>query len=156
MLLSPPVGMALQALGSALRFDSCLTERQRELAILTVASHWGSTFEWETHEAIGRAAGLTDEELRSIASRSPTRLREPTEQATVDWVRRILASWTTDDDGYREAIAALGQRPLYELTTLVGYYSILALHLRIFAREDDTGLQEQQRRQPPNGRPSAP
>jgi 4-carboxymuconolactone decarboxylase len=37
-----------------------------------------------------------------------------------------------DDAQYAVAVAALGERALVELSTLVGYYATLALQLRIF------------------------
>ena len=53
MLYAPHLGQALQAVGEAIRFDSSIPPRGRELAILTVASHWRSDFEWYAHEAAG-------------------------------------------------------------------------------------------------------
>jgi 4-carboxymuconolactone decarboxylase len=37
-----------------------------------------------------------------------------------------------DDADYNEAVAVLGTPTIFELTTLVGYYSTLALQMRIF------------------------
>jgi len=41
-----------------------------------------------------------------------------------------------DDAAYGGAQAALGLAVMYELTVLVGYYSTLALQLRVFAGEE--------------------
>ena len=60
MLLSPPVGLTLQAVGASVRYNTVLTDRVREMAILVVAAHWGSDFERESHEAVGRACGLIE------------------------------------------------------------------------------------------------
>ena len=65
-LLQPRLGSALQALGSAVRYETGLDDRCREIAILVVAAHWRSAFEWYAHEAVARAAGLTDAELTAI------------------------------------------------------------------------------------------
>src|ERR1700712_1255303 len=65
-LLSPALGFALQELGAAVRYRTALPPRTREIAILTVAAHWDSAFEWSAHESVGRAAGLTDAELASL------------------------------------------------------------------------------------------
>ena len=65
-LLQPRLGAALQALGSSVRYDTGLDDRCREIAILTVAAHWRSDFEWYAHEAVARAAGLTAPELAAI------------------------------------------------------------------------------------------
>jgi alkylhydroperoxidase family enzyme len=65
-LLQPRLGAALQALGSSVRYDTGLDDRCREIAILTVAAHWHSDFEWYAHEAVARAAGLTTPDLTAI------------------------------------------------------------------------------------------
>src|SRR3954451_15798780 len=44
-LLQPHVGAPLQALGAALRYQTSLSDRAREIAILVVAVHWESEFE---------------------------------------------------------------------------------------------------------------
>ena len=54
-LLQPRLGSALQALGSAVRYDTALDDRCREIAILVVAAHWRSDFEWYAHEAVARS-----------------------------------------------------------------------------------------------------
>ena len=65
-LLQPRLGSALQALGSAVRYDTGLDDRCREIAILIVAAHWESEFEWYAHEAVGRSVGLGDAELAAV------------------------------------------------------------------------------------------
>ena len=135
MLLSPPVGTAVQALGAALRFESVLTDRQRELAILLVAASWNSDFERTAHEAIGRLVGLTDDEIDRLSRREPLSLADGQEQATVAFVGHLLTRGNVDDSEYVEAVAALGTRQVYELATIVGHYSLLALNLRVFEGE---------------------
>jgi 4-carboxymuconolactone decarboxylase len=65
-LLQPRLGSALQALGASVRYDTGLGDRCREIAILVVAAHWRSDFEWYAHEAVGRAVGLGDAELAAL------------------------------------------------------------------------------------------
>ena len=65
-LLQPRLGSALQALGSSVRYETALSDRCREIAILVVAAHWQSDFEWYAHEAVARSAGLTDADLAAI------------------------------------------------------------------------------------------
>lgn len=136
MLLSPPVGQALQALGSAIRYRSGLPARIRELAILAVAAHWESAFELAAHEAVGRHVGLTDHEIAALRSGADPRLADPAEAAALETTRALLVRSTLTDTEYRRATDALGARHLFELTTLVGYYSLLALQLRVFSDED--------------------
>ena len=65
-LLQPALGSALQALGSAVRYETGLDGRAREIAILVVANHWDSAFEWYAHEAVGRSLGLDDTDLAGL------------------------------------------------------------------------------------------
>jgi 4-carboxymuconolactone decarboxylase len=135
MLLSGPVGMAVQGLGSALRFGTALTDRERELAILLVAADWQSEFERTAHEALGRTAGLTEEEIATLATGTAPPLSDAREHALVNFVQQLLATRNTDDVGYATAVSTLGERCVYELVTIVGHYSTLALHLRVFNGE---------------------
>ncbi|MGP3964262.1 carboxymuconolactone decarboxylase family protein [Nonomuraea sp. 3N208] len=143
MLLSPPVGLALQALGTAVRYGSVLTGRIREMAILTVAAHWGSEFEREAHEAVSRTCGLTEAELTALRQGRPPALDDPAEQAAVRATAALAAAGELTDEEYAGAVAALGERGLFELTALVGYYGTLAMQLRVFAGEhnDGTGME---------------
>jgi 4-carboxymuconolactone decarboxylase len=132
MLLQPALGSALQALGAAVRYQGILPGRTRELAILVVASHWGSGFEQHAHEAAGRLAGLREDDLAAIRAGQEPDLADPGERAAVGIVWALVRSADLDDDQYADAVAQLGPAALFELTTLVGYYATLALQLRVF------------------------
>jgi 4-carboxymuconolactone decarboxylase len=133
MLLEPPIGDALQRLGAAIRYEGQLPDRAREIAILTVASHWDCAFEWRAHAPIAAHAGLAEAQLAAIGSGEPPRFDDVEEAAVYEVTRRLLEDRELDDDSYDRARTTLGTSGLFELTTLVGYYSLLALQLRVFA-----------------------
>jgi 4-carboxymuconolactone decarboxylase len=135
MLLEPAVGEALQALGAALRYRGSLPARARELAILIVAAHTECEFEQYAHEAAGRRAGLSEEDLAAIRAGQAPDLADPAERALVDATWTLARTGDLTDEQYAAAEAELGQAALFELTTLVGYYSTLALQLRVFRVE---------------------
>jgi 4-carboxymuconolactone decarboxylase len=135
MLLSPPVGHAVQAVGAAVRYESELSDRAREMAILQVAASWGSAFERAAHEAVGRMCGVTTQEMAAIADSTTPDLTDLHESAVVRTTAALLGSGRLTDHEYRLAVEELGERGLFELTTLVGYYAMLALQLRVFAGE---------------------
>jgi len=136
-LLWPPVGAALQDLGAALRYRTSLTDRTREIAILMVAARWGSDFERHAHEGVGRAVGLTDVELETIREGGHAAYEDGHEQAAARLVRAMLDG-DVDDETWQECAKTVGPQAAFELTTLVGYYSTLALQLRVF-RADAPG-----------------
>ncbi len=127
-LLAPGIARSLQSLGTAVRYETALTARERELAILIIAAHWGSTFEQQSHEAVGRAAGLTESELATVSAGGVPTLSDPREQAIANTVF-ALANGDLDDEQWA---VDLERSTIFELTTLVGYYSTLALQLRVF------------------------
>lgn len=130
-LLQPRLGTALQAVGSVVRYETTLSDRAREIAILVVAAHWRSAFEWYAHEAVGRHAGLTDTELDAVLTGHYDDL-PPAEQLVASTARALAAAGDLDDAAYRAAVTAFGEPGLFELTTLVGYYALLAMQLRVF------------------------
>lgn len=130
-LLQPTLGEPLQQLGAAIRFCTRLSDRARELAILVVAHHWRSDFEWYAHEAVGRSVGVTERELRALQQEDDSVFASP-ERTVVVTTQRLCAASTLTDDEYAEAVSQLGAAGIFELTTLVGYYATLALQLRVF------------------------
>jgi 4-carboxymuconolactone decarboxylase len=112
-----------------------MTDRTREIAILTVATATGSEFERYAHELIGQAAGLTEPELFALRDGCFTST-DPTETAAYAVCRRLLdidprEPWR--DEEYAAAADALGREGLIELTALVGYYRTLAQLMHVFA-----------------------
>ncbi len=147
-LRQPQLGRALQAVGAAVRYQGLLSDRCRELAILVVAHRWDSAFEWYAHEAVGRHIGLRSDDLDAVVNRDYSRIGDPVERVLV--ATTDLLAWEGDlnDDAYSEAVSALGERELFELVTLVGYYANLALQLRVFR----VGVPNSHDPAPPEGR----
>ncbi|WP_018656579.1 carboxymuconolactone decarboxylase family protein [Actinomadura flavalba] len=132
MLYSPQIGMPLQELGAALRFRTAFTRREREIAILVVARHWRSDFEWYAHERVGRRAGLTDAELAALRAGRAPMLADVRERVVYEAAEQLAADRDLGDAVHTEAVATLGRAALVELVTLVGHYAALALQMRVF------------------------
>ncbi|MFK4835542.1 carboxymuconolactone decarboxylase family protein [Microbacterium sp. ZW T2_14] len=130
MLRSPAVGTAQQELGAAIRYRTRLTDRMRELAILLVAAHRDSTFERESHEAVARSAGLSDDELTALRALDVSCFTG--DEAAVGRATLALLDGDLSDDLWDAASQALGVPGVFELTALVGYYVTLALQLHVF------------------------
>jgi alkylhydroperoxidase family enzyme len=132
MLYSPAVGDPLQELGAALRFRTSFTKREREIATLVVAAARRSEYEWYAHERIARGAGLTDAELTALRTGADPVLPDARERIVHEAARALAADGDLSAPMFAEATASLGRAAVVELVTLVGYYSALALQLRVF------------------------
>lgn len=131
MLHAPGVGAALQELGSTIRYRTGLSTRVREIAILQVAAAYDSDFERFAHEAVGRAAGLSEDELAALRAGTFTSA-DAVEQASADLCSSLLGRQRVDDASYAALRDTLGSETMIELTTLVGYYATLAQLLELF------------------------
>jgi 4-carboxymuconolactone decarboxylase len=131
MLRAPRSGAALQSVGAALRYRSVLPERVRELATLQVAAHHRSGFEWYAHAPIAAAAGLPAPLIESVRAGGSVEPDDPAERAAAVVVTQLLATGDVGDDAWADAVGALGEAGAVELTTLVGYYSLLAMQMRV-------------------------
>lgn len=132
MLLNPELGMALQELGTAIRYRGALSPRCRELAVLAVAAHWQCGFELDAHTLIGEQVGLTGAEMAALRAGSPAPLSDDEEAAVVTATRLLVRTGDLVDADYNAATKLLTPAKLFELCTLVSYYSLLAMQMRVF------------------------
>jgi 4-carboxymuconolactone decarboxylase len=132
MLHHPVLGGPLQEIGAALRYRGLLPDTARELAILIVAAAYEAEFEWHAHSRIAGELGVAPAVLEAIRKGERPELADEVEQAVVDATRSFLAREDLDDAAYAEAARVIGEAELVELTTLVGYYGILATQMHLF------------------------
>lgn len=128
-LMSPAIGDALQRLGAAIRFQTTLPDRVRELAILSVAAHRDSVFEWFAHEAEAHRHGVTTAELAKLREHTVPDPTDATEQCVLELTWALLDDRVGDE--FTRCSAALGLTTAYEVVALVGYYSTLAQQMRL-------------------------
>jgi 4-carboxymuconolactone decarboxylase len=134
-LLSPPLGRVFERVGWTMRYELQLSDRACEIAILLLAFHRDSPFELYAHRKAGRAAGLTDAEIEGLATRTPPTFRSDEEHLVFATTLAILDRRTLDDAEYAAAVAGLGERGLFELVALLGYYDQVATQLAVFGVE---------------------
>ncbi|MFF4357678.1 carboxymuconolactone decarboxylase family protein [Streptomyces sp. NPDC001604] len=132
MLHAPDIGRSLQDLGAAIRYRTSLSARVREIAILSVAAATSCAFEAYAHERVGRAAGLTELELESLA-RGEFAGADPVEVAAYRLCELLHQDrFPVEEAEFLELRTALGESTLIELVVLVGYYRTLAQLLHLF------------------------
>ncbi len=142
LLVAPEVGDALQELGAALRYRTGLADRGRELAILAVATHHHSAFEWYAHASVARRLGLAEPVLEHVrVGQVPTDHLDDVEVVVLRTTHELLAPRDLGDQAYERAVAALGQEGLQELLALVGYYQLLALLLQVWRTPTPSGVE---------------
>ena len=130
LLHSPGMAERVAELGHAIRFDSRLSDADRELATLAAGRATGCAFVWESHLGSARAAGVDEETIVALETGSsglPARAAD-----IVAFVRGVCGPEPASDETFRAAHDRLGDDAMVELALTVGYYSMLALTMRAF------------------------
>lgn len=128
-LHSPELADRWQALGQFLRYETGLTRRQSELAILVTGRACQSPFEWHAHESEALKAGISPGTIAALLARQlPPDLTDD-ERLVVQVAVELNRDRSVGDATYAAALDRLGTRTLVELTALVGYYTMVAMTL---------------------------
>ncbi|MFZ4070934.1 MAG: carboxymuconolactone decarboxylase family protein [Caulobacterales bacterium] len=138
MAHSPDQMLAFQTFGEAVLTKGELDPALRELAILRIGHIHGATYETHHHERIGRAVGMSEDQI--AAARSGV-------SANSDDALVIAVSEALDRDGrlsdglFAQALSRFGPRQTVELVLAVGFYGMVSRFLNAFGVEvEDTPL----------------
>jgi 4-carboxymuconolactone decarboxylase len=134
-LRSPELASRAQRLGEFVRYDTALAPRLSELAILVVARHWTSQYEWAVHRGEALKAGLAEELIEAIAARKQPVFSDEKEQVVYDFAVSLLKTNTVPDVAYQAAVAAIGEQSVVELVGVLGYYTLVSMTLNAFEIE---------------------
>ena len=124
----PELAEAWSALGLVLRLNSSFLPRLREFVILLVGRFYDCQFEWFSHEAEARKAGLAPATIETLRQGGTT-FAAADEQAIHDYAIELLRDHHASDATYQPLLAAYGPAGIVELTALIGYYAMVALTL---------------------------
>ncbi len=128
MLEVPEIARTVSALGTVLRYETSISDRLRELAILVVATECHSGMEWDGHLPIAVRHGATLDDLR-IARGDMEAPADSEVGFFLDRARELARTTTVEDpDGM---IQRVGKRATCELVGLVGYYRLVAMYVKM-------------------------
>ena len=131
-LQNPELARRAQKLGELLRYETSLPPRLSELAILIVARHWTSHFEWRAHKQEALKAGIPSVVIATIASRKVPDLATDSERAVYRIATTLLETRAVPDALYQEGVRALSERGVVDLIGILGYYTLVAMTLNTF------------------------
>ena len=135
----PEMAQAMSNLGVVLRFNSTFAPRLREFTILLTGRYWDCQFEWASHEAEARKAGLTASTIETLRQ-GGGRFEAADEQAIHDYGIQLLTRHFASDATYQRVLALFGVAGVVELTGLIGYYAMIALMLNAAEFEIPAGM----------------
>jgi 4-carboxymuconolactone decarboxylase len=118
-----------QALGELLRYNTTLTPRQSELAILVTGRACQSPFEWYAHRLEAEKIGIETSVIEAILAQAVPPGLDSDDAVIVQYATELNRHNSVSDATYRDAVSRLGERRVVELTALVGYYTMVAMTL---------------------------
>ena len=130
------------AFGGTLMFGGSLPGRDRELLILRTAWLCEAEYEWGQHVLIGRASGITEEEIDRIPSAEISDEWSEEDQALLRAADELHASSVISDETWNALAARYDHQQLIELCMIVGQYHLVAFTLNSLGveLEPDPGL----------------
>ena len=133
MLRSPSVARMFLQLRSAEESDTSLSERVRQVVILSVGSVWRSPYELYAHEAAARHAGFSDACVTSLVAGTPSPELAAAETIAQRLALALTLAHAVDDDLYADALKQFGEKGLVDFAVLAGCYHLVCGLLNLFA-----------------------
>lgn len=109
-----------------------LDRRDTEALILRTAWLCRSRYEWTQHEAIGRRAGLSTEQIEAVASDPQSDLLDERTRLLLPIVPELLESHAVSEATYEALAPHFTPAQILEAVMLVGNYAMLAGALNTF------------------------
>jgi 4-carboxymuconolactone decarboxylase len=112
----------LTALNWSLRYETGLSGRVREIAILATAREMDSQFEWSAHEAVALKEGVDAALVEAIRLRQPVSAFAEQDALIVELCREMLGDRKVRSTTFARAKAAFGEQKLVEIAILITNY----------------------------------
>jgi 4-carboxymuconolactone decarboxylase len=103
-----------------------LADRDRELVILRTALLTEAGYEWGQHVAIGRTAGLSDDEIGQIAIGPQAPGWSDEDRSLLTAVDELIGDRCVTDGTWAQLASRYDEEELIEITMLAGSYAMLA------------------------------
>jgi 4-carboxymuconolactone decarboxylase len=125
-LHSPEVAGRVAHLGAYVRFEGELDMRVRVLAAMTVAREYEAMYVWGAQTGGARRLRVPETTIAAIRDNHSRGI--PAEDAQIiDFTRQLLRKHRADDSSFKAMQARFGNDQLIQLTTAIGYYSLLCM-----------------------------
>jgi alkylhydroperoxidase family enzyme len=128
-LRHPGMFKGQMVLGIELAARGSIPDRDRELITLRIALLTRSPFEWSEHVDIGKAFGLTSEDIERVINGSEAPGWTEHEAVVLRAVEEMIADYCVSDATWEALAKTYEEKQLLELPLLVGSYMMTAIQL---------------------------
>jgi 4-carboxymuconolactone decarboxylase len=128
--------------GNHVLAKSTLPARDRELLILRTGWRCRAPYEWGQHVAMGRAAGITDEEIERIVEGPDAAEWEPFDATLLRAADELHDDACISEPTYRLLAERYTAEQLIDTVFTVGQYHLVSMALNTFRVERDDGVND--------------
>jgi alkylhydroperoxidase family enzyme len=125
--------------GNHVLAKSTLSPRDREILILRVGWRCRAEYEWSQHVGIGRAAGLSDEEIERIATGPDAKGWSDRERALLRAADELCDDAFVGDATWAELAQHFDTEQLLDLLFTVGQYQLVSMALNTLGVQLEPG-----------------
>ncbi|QBQ99175.1 carboxymuconolactone decarboxylase family protein [Paraburkholderia pallida] len=129
---SPELAQHAQRLGAFCRYNTGLSLRLSELAILVTAARWQAQAEWYIHYPIALKAGVPEALAEQIRTGAEPVFDEADDALIYAFVTELYDAKRVSDATYARAVERFGHETTINLVGLLGYYALVAMTLNVF------------------------
>jgi alkylhydroperoxidase family enzyme len=126
--------------GNHVLAKSTLPARERELLILRTGWNCRAPYEWGQHVAIGRATGISDDEIERIAAGPDAPGWDPFDATLLRAADELHRDDMIGDATYAALAARYDAQQLLDLVFTVGQYHVVSMALNTLRVERDDGV----------------
>jgi len=132
LLESPELALLTQALGAFCRYRTGFPPKLSELLVLITASYWKCAFEFKVHSNEAAKVGISEAIIEALRVGRLPEFEDAESKLLYDFATTFFSSRDVPDALFDKAVAQFGRRRVAELAGVLGYYSSLAILMRIF------------------------
>jgi 4-carboxymuconolactone decarboxylase len=126
---SPDLAPRLSALSDYLRWNTSLSPRLSELAILITAREWTAQYEWFAHYPLALKGGLDPKVADAIAAGKRPDAMKDDEAALYDLATALYHDRKVSGPVYKAALEKFGERGIMDIIGIIGYYDLVSMTL---------------------------
>ena len=128
---SPTIASGMEHIGTYLNKRGSLSPREVEIGILIVARHWDGDYVRQAHIREGKKVGLSQEVIDALVKGDDPKLTDPHERAVHRFAAALTSGAKLSDAEFAEIEKVLGRDGVAEVLVLIGYYSSVALAMKV-------------------------
>lgn len=132
---SPALMRLMVPMGVYYRSGSCLSEAEREIAVLLILGKWGAAFPLSEHEWIAESttgyskAGIPSEKVERLIAGLPVSFEDSRQQVVYEVASALVNSRYVPKGLYDRALQQFGANGVSDLAVIMGYFTMVAFTL---------------------------